>query len=63
MRNPKTKDLGKEVGNLCKQKRDGRLAYIKDPENTNTKETYKSLDKAVKQEIKIMKKYWSKRFS
>ena len=56
MRNPKIKGLGKYVENLCKQERDARLAYIKDPKNTNTKESYKSLNKVVKKETKIFQK-------
>lgn len=48
--------LGKEVGNLCKQRRDARLAYIKDSKNTNTKGTYKSLNEAIEQKIQIFKK-------
>ena len=53
MRNQKTEGLEKEFENLYEQRRDARLAYIKDPKNTNTNETYKSLNKAVKQEIFI----------
>ena len=30
--------------------------YIKDPKNTNARETYKSLNKIVKREIKVFKK-------
>lgn len=56
MRNPKIKGLGKYVENLCKQERDARLAYIKDPKNTNTKESYKSFNKVVKKETKILQK-------
>ena len=56
MRNPKIKGLAKYVENLCKQERDARLAYIKDPKNTNTKESYKSFNKVVKKETKILQK-------
>lgn len=56
MRNPKMEGLGKEVGNLCKQRRDARLAYIKDSKNKNTKGTYKSLNEAIEQKIQIFKK-------
>ena len=55
-RNPKTEGLGKEVEDLCKQRRNARLMYIKDPKNTNARETYKSLNKIVKREIKVFKK-------
>ena len=55
-RNPKTEGLGKEVQNLCKQRRNATLVHIKDPNNFNTRETYKSLHKVVKQEIKNFKK-------
>ena len=55
-RNPKTEGLGKEVEDLCKQRRNARLMYINDPKNTNARETYKSLNKIVKREIKVLKK-------
>ena len=55
-RNPKTEGLSKEVEVLCKQRREARLAYIANPENTNTRETYKSLNKIVKRDIKAFKK-------
>ena len=55
-RNPKTEGLGKEVENLCKQRRNARLVHIKDPNNFNARETYKSLNKVVKREIKNFKK-------
>ena len=55
-RNPKTEGLGKEVENLCKQRRNARLVHIKDPNNFNARETYKSLNKIVKRETKNFKK-------
>ena len=55
-RNSKTEGLGKEVEDLCKQRRNARLMYIKDPKNTNARETYKLLNKIVKREIKVFKK-------
>ena len=54
-RNPKTEGLGKEVENLCTQRRNARLVHIKDPDNFNARETYKSLNKVVKRE-KIRRK-------
>ena len=55
-RNPKTEGLGKDVEDLCKQRRNARLVYLKDPNNTNARETYKSLNKLVKRGIKTFKK-------
>ena len=56
MKNLKTEGSGKEVETLRRQRRNARLAYIKDPRNINTEETYyKSVKKTVKQEIKIFK--------
>ena len=55
-RNPKTEGLGKDVEDLCKQRRNARLVCLKDPNNANARETYKSLNKLVKRGIKTFKK-------
>ena len=38
-RNPKPEGLGKEVEDVCKQRRNATLMHIKEPKNTNARET------------------------
>ena len=51
-----TEGLGKDTELLCKNRRKARLDFIKDPDNVVVKERYRSLNKAVKREIKLFKK-------